>query len=301
MPEPAIEIRGLSKTYGAVTAVAGIDLSVEQGEVFAILGPNGAGKTTVVEILEGYRRRDGGEVRVLGVDPGADRRRLKPRIGIVLQATGVDAYLSVAETITMYAGYYPHPRPVEEIIELVGLAEKRNVRVARLSGGQQRRLDVAVALAGDPELLFLDEPTTGFDPAARREFWNVIKNLAALGKTVLLTTHYMDEAQHLADRLAVVARGRVVAEGTPSTLGGRASAHATISYRLARDLEPPPGHTRDGDLVSAEPDDLVTAVHDLTGWALDHGVALDDLQIVRPSLEDTYLQLTADTAEGARS
>jgi ABC-2 type transport system ATP-binding protein len=301
MPELAIEIRGLTKSYGGLTAVAGIDLTVEQGEVFAILGPNGAGKTTTVEILEGYRRRDGGEVRVLGVDPGAERARLKPRIGIVLQSTGVEAYLTVAETITMYAGYYPHPRPVEEIIELVGLSEKRSERVARLSGGQQRRLDVGVALAGDPELLFLDEPTTGFDPAARREFWEVIKNLAALGKTVLLTTHYMDEAQHLADRLAVVARGRVVAEGTPNTLGERESARATVSYRLARGVEPPPGYKRAGDVVSAQPNDLVTAVHDLTGWALDHGVALEELQIVRPSLEDVYLQLSAGAGGEVRS
>jgi ABC-2 type transport system ATP-binding protein len=249
MPNAAIEIHGLTKSYGSFTALAGIDLRVERGEVFAIIGPNGAGKTTMVEILEGYRRRDGGEVRVLGFDPGSQRCSLKPHIGIVLQATGVEAYLTVAETITMYAGYYPHPRPVGEIMELVGLAEKRNVRVARLSGGQQRRLDVAVALAGDPDLLFLDEPTTGFDPAARREFWDVIKNLAALGKTVLLTTHYLDEAQHLADRLAVVAQGRIVAEGTPSTLGGRAGARAILSYRAAGDHELPPGYTRDGDLA----------------------------------------------------
>ncbi|MEO8887830.1 MAG: ABC transporter ATP-binding protein [Jatrophihabitantaceae bacterium] len=301
MPESAIEVRGLTKSYGSFTAVAGIDLRVEPGEVFAILGPNGAGKTTTVEILEGYRRRDGGQVSVLGVDPGTDRKLLKPRVGIVLQKTGVSPYLTVAETITMYAGYYAHPRPVGEIIELVGLAEKRNVRVARLSGGQQRRLDVAVALAGDPELLFLDEPTTGFDPAARREFWDVIKSLAALGKTVLLTTHYMDEAQHLADRLAVVARGRVVAEGTPSTLGDRASSRATVTYRLPRDVEPPPGYARDGEFVSAQPEDLVTAVHDLTGWALHRGVQLEDLQVLRPSLEDVYLRLTADAGEEARS
>lgn len=293
----AVEIRGLTKSYGSFVAVAGIDLCVERGEVFAILGPNGAGKTTTVEILEGYRRRDGGEVRVLGVDPGSDRKLLKPRIGIVLQATGVEAYLTVAETVTMYAGYYPHPRPVDEVIELVGLADKRNVRVARLSGGQQRRLDVAVALAGDPELLFLDEPTTGFDPAARREFWDVITNLATLGKTVLLTTHYMDEAQHLANRLAVIVRGRVVAEGTPSTLGGRTSAHATVSCRLSGDVELPPGFTRDGEFVSAQPEDLVTAVHELTGWALQRGDKLVDLQIQRPSLEDVYLKLTADAAE----
>jgi ABC-2 type transport system ATP-binding protein len=231
----AVWVRGLTKSYSGTPAVRGIDLAIHQGEIFALLGPNGAGKTTTVEILEGYRARDGGEVSVLGEDPGHHRARLKSRIGIVLQSTGVDRYLTVAETVTMFAGYYPHPRPVDEVIHLVGLDGKRNERVLKLSGGQQRRLDVAIALAGDPELLFLDEPTTGFDPSARREAWDVIKDLAALGKTVLLTTHYMEEAQYLADRVAVIAAGLVVAEGPPASLGARDMARARIRYRL------PPG------------------------------------------------------------
>ena len=235
-----IQVSGLTKSYGDVRAVAGIDLRIARGEVFAMLGPNGAGKTTTVEILEGYRRRDAGEVTVLGLDPGKQRGLLKPQIGIVLQATGVDRYLTVSETIAMYSGYYPHPRPVDDVIDVVGLASKRNTRVVKLSGGQQRRLDVAIALAGDPELLFLDEPTTGFDPSARHEAWDVVKNLAALGKTVLLTTHYMDEAQHLADRVAVIADGRIVAEGAPATLGGRNATHARVSYHLSDGAAPPP-------------------------------------------------------------
>ena len=197
----AVHVRGLVKTYSGVRAVNGIDLDIRRGEIFALLGPNGAGKTTTVEILEGYRTRDSGEVSVLGYDPGRQRAPLKRKIGIVLQSTGVEPYLTVEETVRMYAGFYPDPRPVDEVIGLVGLEEKRNSRVNKLSGGQQRRLDVAIALAGNPELLFLDEPTTGFDPSARREAWEVIKDLAALGKTVLLTTHYMDEAQYLADRV----------------------------------------------------------------------------------------------------
>jgi ABC-2 type transport system ATP-binding protein len=204
----AVDVHRLTKCYSGKPAVRGIDLAIHQGEIFALLGPNGADKTTTVEILEeGYRARDGGEVAVLGEDPGHHRGRLKSRIGIVLQPTGVDRYLTVAETITMFAGYYPHPRPVDEVIHLVGLDAKRNERVLKLSGSQQRRLDVAIALAGDPDLLFLDEPTTGFDPSARHEAWDVIKDLAALGKTVLLTTHYMEEAQYLADRVAVIAAG----------------------------------------------------------------------------------------------
>jgi ABC-2 type transport system ATP-binding protein len=290
----AVTVRGLTKSYGPVRALAGVDLRIGQGEVFALLGPNGAGKTTTVEILEGYRGRDGGEVSVLGLDPGRQRAKLKRRIGIVLQSTGVDRYLTVAETVAMYAGYYPNPRPVDEVVELVGLAGKRDTRVLRLSGGQQRRLDMAVALAGDPDLLFLDEPTTGFDPSARQEAWEVVRNLSALGKTVLLTTHYMDEAQSLADRVAVIAGGRIVAEGTPQTLGGRDMARAVVRYR------PPAGATPPADLAG-EPDadgyvrfaaeDLTRSLHRLTGWAVEQGVTLDDLQIVRPSLEDTYLRL----------
>jgi ABC-2 type transport system ATP-binding protein len=295
--DDAVTVRGLTKSYGSVRALAGVDLRIGPGEVFALLGPNGAGKTTTVEILEGYRRRDGGEVSVFGLDPGRQRAKLKRRIGIVLQSTGVDRYLTVAETVAMYAGYYPNPRPVDEVVELVGLAGKRNTRVLRLSGGQQRRLDMAVALAGDPDLLFLDEPTTGFDPSARHEAWEVVRNLSALGKTVLLTTHYMDEAQSLADRVAVIAGGRIVAEGTPGTLGGRDTARAIVRYR------PPEGATPPADLAG-EPDgdgyvrvaaeDLTRSLHRLTGWAVDHGVQLDDLQIIRPSLEDTYLRLISE-------
>ena len=298
----AIEVRGLTKSYGDVQAVRGIDLVVERGQIFALLGPNGAGKTTTVEILEGYRSRDGGTVTVLGYDPGRQRNRLKPQIGIVLQSTGVDRYLTVWETVTMYAGFYPHPRPVDEVIDLVGLTAKRNTRVLKLSGGQQRRLDVAVALAGNPDLLFLDEPTTGFDPSARHEAWEVIKNLAALGKTVLLTTHYMDEAQYLADQVAVITSGRIVAEGPPATIGNREQARAQIRYRLdagttpPADLTAPPGP--DG-LIELRPDDLTAALHRLTGWALEQHVELSGLEVSRPSLEDVYLKLTDSPAAPA--
>ncbi len=296
----AVVVSGLTKSYGSVAAVAGVDLRIESGQVFALLGPNGAGKTTIVEILEGYRRRDTGEVAVLGLDPGRHRNRLKPRIGIVLQSTGVDRYLTVAETIAMYSSYYPHPRPVDEVIEVVGLTEKRNSRVVRLSGGQQRRLDVAIALAGDPDLLFLDEPTTGFDPSARHEAWQVVMNLSAFGKTVVLTTHYMDEAQHLADRVAVIAAGRIVAEGTPATLAGRDTARAHLRFAVPDTATPPPelGATPTADQRwEIAPEDLTAAVHQLTGWALEHRLRLDDLQILRPSLEDVYLELTGGAAE----
>jgi ABC-2 type transport system ATP-binding protein len=299
--DSAVVVRDLRKSYGNVPAVAGVDLTIAHGEVFALLGPNGAGKTTTVEILEGYRRRDGGEVSVLGFDPGRQRARLKPRIGIVLQSTGVDRYLTVAETIAMYARYYPHPRQVDDVIDVVGLTAKRNARVVKLSGGQQRRLDVAIALAGDPDLLFLDEPTTGFDPTARHEAWQVVKNLAALGKTVLLTTHYMDEAQHLADRVAVIAAGRIVAEGTPATLAGRNTARPRIRYRATPEHPAPPdlGGAPDADgFVEFAPDDLARALHQLTGWAIERGLPLHDLHIVRPSLEDVYLELIGDAASG---
>jgi ABC-2 type transport system ATP-binding protein len=291
----AVQVRGLTKSYSGTPAVRGIDLSISQGEIFALLGPNGAGKTTTVEILEGYRARDGGEVTVLGEDPGRHRGRLKSRIGIVLQSTGVDRYLTVAETIRMFAGYYPHPRPVDEVIHLVGLDAKRDERVLKLSGGQQRRLDVAIALAGDPELLFLDEPTTGFDPSARREAWEVVKDLAALGKTVLLTTHYMEEAQYLADRVAVIAAGLVVAQGPPASLGARDNARARIRYRLPPGAIPPEGLAGpagpDG-FIELTPDDITQTLHRLTGWAIDQGLSLDGLEVTRPSLEDVYLALT---------
>ncbi|HXP19075.1 MAG TPA: ABC transporter ATP-binding protein [Streptosporangiaceae bacterium] len=294
----AVEVRGLTKSYRDVHAVAGVDLRIERGEIFALLGPNGAGKTTTVEILEGYRSRDAGSVSILGYDPGKQRQQLKSKIGIVLQSTGVDRYLTVAETIAMYASYYPNPRPADEVIEIVGLAAKRDTRVLKLSGGQQRRLDVAIALAGNPELLFLDEPTTGFDPSARREAWEVVKSLAALGKTVLLTTHYMDEAQYLADRVAVISAGRIVAEGPPATIGDRERASTHIRYRLPDGTsggEPPADLTGPPDpdgYVNLVPDDLTQALHRLTGWAIERGIRLETLQIVRPSLEDVYLALT---------
>jgi len=298
----AIEVRGLTKSYGGVHAVRGIDLTVARGQIFALLGPNGAGKTTTVEILEGYRSRDGGTVQILGYDPGRQRQRLKRQIGIVLQSSGMDSYLTVAETVAMYAGFFPHPRPVGEVIQLVGLEAKRDTRVLKLSGGQQRRLDVAIALTGNPDLLFLDEPTTGFDPSARHEAWEVIKNLAELGKTVLLTTHYMDEAQYLADQVAVISSGRIVAEGTPATIGNRELARARIRYRLPDGAAPPADLTAspgpDG-LTELVPEDLTAALHRLTGWALDQHVELTGLEVTRPTLEDVYLELTDSPAAQA--
>jgi ABC-2 type transport system ATP-binding protein len=291
----AVRVQGLTKSYGDVQAVAGIDFDIGHGEVFALLGPNGAGKTTTVEILEGYRKRDGGEVTVLGQDPGKGGHDLKSRVGIVLQATGIDPYLTVAETVAMYSGYYPHPRPVGEVVELVGLKEKRDTRVVKLSGGQQRRLDVAIALAGDPELLFLDEPTTGFDPSARRGAWEVVKNLATLGKTVLLTTHYMDEAQYLANRVAVIAAGRIVAQGAPDTLAGRDVATTRVRFRLPDGAALPPdlpALRTLGEFTELTTDDPFPVLHRLLGWALDRKVELDGLEVSRPSLEDVYLQLT---------
>jgi len=296
----AVSVRGLRKAYGPVEAVRGIDLSIPVGKIFAFLGPNGAGKTTTVEILEGYRSRDAGEVEVLGCDPASERSRLKPRIGIVFQATAVEPYLTVGETVSMYASLYPHHRAVEEVIEVVGLGEKRDERVARLSGGQQRRLEMATALVGDPDLLFLDEPTTGFDPAARREAWEVVRSLAGLGKTVVLTTHYMDEAQYLADRVVLISAGRIVAEGPPSTLGLRQNRGVRIRYRPPSGTLPPAslGGIPDADgFVELQVDDPVVALHDLTGWAIESGIPLEGLEVTRPSLEDIYLELTSNAQE----
>jgi len=299
-PDVAVSVHGLRKSYGALNAVDGVDLEISKGEVFALLGPNGAGKTTTVEILEGYRHRDEGQVTVLGYDPGHQRTALKPHIGIVLQSTGIERYLTVTEALEMYAGLYPHPRSPEEVIDLVGLGAKRGARVTTLSGGQQRRLDVGLALVGDPELLFLDEPTTGFDPSARREAWQVIKSLAELGKTVLLTTHYMDEAQFLADRVAVIAAGRVVAEGPPSSIGGRDHARSRVSFRLPAGSALPQdlavGATTAEGRVELVAENLTAVLYRLTGWAVAGGFDLEDLSIVRPTLEDVYLELTGSPA-----
>jgi ABC-2 type transport system ATP-binding protein len=300
----AVEITDLRKSYGSVEAVRGISLTVNEGEVFALLGPNGAGKTTTVEILEGFRRRDSGRVSVLGFDPADGDRKLKEQMGIVLQTVGVDPYLTVAETVDMFRGFYPKPRPRDEVIELVGLTEKRDSRVTKLSGGQQRRLDMAIALAGDPSVLFLDEPTTGFDPGARRSAWETIKGLAGLGKTIFLTSHSMDEVQYLADRVAIIAAGKVVAEGTPDTLAGREKAAATIRFRLPSGASELPAQLRalatvGADGVEIETNDPTRTMYEVTSWAVQAGISLEGLEVTRPTLEDVYLQITQDVgAEG---
>jgi ABC-2 type transport system ATP-binding protein len=299
--DPAVEIRGLRKSYGSVEAVRGVDLEVRRGEVFALLGPNGAGKTTTVEILEGHRRRDSGEVSVLGHDPGRNERALKERVGIVLQQTGVEEYLTVREVVTLIGGYYPRPRDVDEVIALAGLTEQANQRVRRLSGGQRRRVDLAVAVVGDPELLFLDEPTTGFDPSARRQAWDTLRGLTRLGKTIFLTTHFMDEAQALADRVAVMAGGRIVAEGTVDELIGSGPQTSRVRFRLPEGVSPPEGAgaTRDGTVWRLETASPTRALHELTGWAVSAGVELAELEVTRRSLEDTYLALTGEQAQRA--
>ena len=279
---PAIEVEGLSKRYGEYEAVRGIDIAVARGEVFGLLGPNGAGKTTTVEILEGYRTRSGGEVTVLGHDPAVRSLELRRRIGIVLQAGGIYPHITPREALTHWAGFYPHPRNVGEVLELAGLGEQADTRTRRLSGGQLRRLDLAMALVGDPELIFLDEPTTGFDPEARRAAWETIRSLRDLGKTILLTTHYLEEAQALADRVAIVKDGRILADGPPRELGVGA-AHYRVAYRGA-----------DGELVERETDDPTTLLHHVTGEALARGESLQELSVARPTLEDVYLELTSD-------
>jgi ABC-2 type transport system ATP-binding protein len=284
---PAILVRDLRKSYGALEAVRGIDLEVARGEVFGLLGPNGAGKTTTVEILEGYRTRTSGIVSVLGMDPERRPRELRERVGIVLQSSGMYRHLTVREALTHWARLYPRSRPVAEVVSLAGLEGKEDQRIRTLSGGQARRLDFGLALIGDPELIFLDEPTTGFDPEARRAAWEVVRQLAELGKTVVLTTHYLDEAQALADRVAIVKGGQVLAVGAPGELGAGAAAPYRVSWR-----------DEDGEQQARETDDPTALLHRLTSAALARGEALQDLSVTRPSLEDVYLELTADAPFG---
>ena len=291
-----IEVRGLTKRYGDVEAVRGVSFEIDEGEVFALLGPNGAGKSTTIEILEGHRDRSGGEVRVLGMDPATAGRDLRDRIGIVLQTTGIETELTVREALAMYASAYRRPRPLDEIIELVGLTEKADARVKTLSGGQQRRIDLALGIVGSPEMLFLDEPTTGFDPAARRRSWDLVANLRTIGTSILLTTHYMDEAQYLADRVAVIVGGRIVAEGTPESLAA-ASGDTRVRFRLPEGHVPPDRVLGDRAQIDGDRVEIATAsptatLHTITSWALDAGVELDDLAVDRPSLEDVYLSLS---------
>lgn len=302
MTEAAISIRGLTKSYGDKQAVRGIDLDVRAHEVLAVLGPNGAGKTTTVEILEGYRDRSSGEVTVLGVDPAHGSREWRSRLGIVPQDTALQPYLTVQESLELYAGYFPGSRPVDEVVALVGLEGEEGRRAGKLSGGQKRRLDVGIALIGDPDLLFLDEPTTGFDPSARRNAWDMVSGLRDLGKTIVLTTHYMDEAQALADRVAIIRDGRIVALDTPQDLGGREDRPTRITFRLPGATEPPAINglviRRDADehsgaaafiLESADP---VADLNRLTGWAMGENTVIEDLEVRRPTLEEIYLEVT---------
>jgi ABC-2 type transport system ATP-binding protein len=292
----AIEVRGLRKSYGDIEAVRGVDLEVRRGEILALLGPNGAGKTTTVEILEGFHQATAGEVRVLGEHPWHGDRNLRDRIGIVLQESQPEINLTVRECLELYAGYYSAPREVDDTIALAGLAEQAEQRTTELSGGQRRRLDVALALIGDPELIFLDEPTTGFDPAARRASWEVIAGLRALGTTILLTTHYMEEAERLADRIAVMRDGVIVATGTPATLGGRNRAGATIAFTLPDgvgvDALAPGASVDDGNRAVLSTASPMEDLHALTGRAIALGLELPDLEVRRPTLEDVYLELT---------
>jgi len=290
----AIRVRDLHKSYGSVHAVQGISFEVGEGEVFALLGPNGAGKTTTVEILEGFRARDGGSVEVFGFDPGRGERAYRERVGVVLQDTAVDRFLTVAETVELLGQGYPSPLPVGEALALVGLSEQGNTRVGKLSGGQRRRLDVAVGLAGDPSLLFLDEPTTGFDPSARVGAWNTIQGLAARGTTILLTTHYMEEAERLADRVAILAGGHIAAEGAPGDLRS-ADVQTTVTFRLADGSSAPPlGARRSDGIFEAHVEDPTSALHALTSWAVDADIRLEDLEVTRASLEDVYLEFTRE-------
>ncbi len=302
---PAIEVSGLRKSYGDFEAVRGVDLLIETGEVYALLGPNGAGKTTIVEILEGHRERTGGQVSVLGYDPGRGDTRFRERIGIVLQTTSVDQYLSVEETVNLFRGYYPDSLPLDTILEATGLVEQARTRVGKLSGGQQRRLDVAVGLAGNPELLFLDEPTTGFDPSARRGAWDMVKSLQSLGKTILLTTHYMEEAEYLADRVGIMVQGRIVVEGSPQDIA-QGNGATLIRFHLPEGVGPPP------ETIDARPVDAVgtyeiqttaptAALHRLTAWMVENGGELEDLSVTRPSLEDIFIEVTEQNGQSAGS
>ena len=300
----AIVVAGLHKHYGANRAVDGVDLTVEEGEVLALLGPNGAGKTTAVEILEGHRQRTAGEVSVLGHDPGTAGREFRERIGIVLQETTLEKELTAREAVELYAAMYPKRLDVEEAIAIVGLDEKTDARIKTLSGGQKRRLELALGIVGDPELIFLDEPTTGFDPSARRRAWGLVDNLRSLGKTILLTTHYMDEAQNLADRVVVIDKGKVIAEGTPDTLGQREGAQSVVSFRRPAGVgvEGLPDAVRaaadsGGETVEIRTDSPTSLLHELTSWAVERGDELEGLSVMQPSLEDVYLGLISDGHE----
>jgi ABC-2 type transport system ATP-binding protein len=304
--ELAIEVRDLRKTYEGVEAVRGVSFEVARGEVFCLLGPNGAGKTSIVEILEGYRTRSGGEARVLGMDPADGPRELHERVGIVLQQCGVQNDLTVTELLEMYGRYHARRRPVDELIELVELGDKRDTRARKLSGGQLRRLDLALALVGDPDLVFLDEPTTGFDPGARRQAWSTIRSLCDLGKTVFLTTHYMDEAQHLANRVAVMNAGQIIAIGRPEELGGRNLRPAEIRFSLPAgwslgDLPEVPLERQvlEGDRATVLTKEPVVAAQRITTWAIDHDVDLGHFSVTQPTLEDIYLELTGSTGHNA--
>jgi ABC-2 type transport system ATP-binding protein len=294
----AVSVEHLAKSYGDNIAVRDVSFEVQKGEVFALLGPNGAGKTTCVEILEGFRTRSGGRVETLGVDPAetSTQRWLRSRIGVVLQELAIEPYYSVRQVLARNAGLYPRPRPVDEVIELIGLREKADDRVKRLSGGQQRRLDVGLGIIGNPDLLFLDEPTTGLDPSGRRDTWELIRTLSAEGTTVLLTTHYMDEVEALADRVAVLFGQEIVAAGTPASIGGRDLGSVTIRFRLPEGVAvsdlPVPATPVAADHVEVRTEDEVKVLHDLTGWALAGGHALHGLSVLRVSLEDVYLGLT---------
>jgi ABC-2 type transport system ATP-binding protein len=296
----AISVSGLRMSYGNYEAVRGIDFTVAHGEILAFLGPNGAGKTTTAEILEGFRRRTAGEVSVLGTDPGRGGPDWRGRIGVVLQVNEPEQMLTVRECLSMYAGYYRKPLPVGRVLELVGLTEKAGTRCDVLSGGQQRRLDVGLGIIGDPELIFLDEPTTGFDPSARHMAWDVVRGLRGLGKTVFLTTHFMDEAENLADRIIILAAGRIVAEGTPETIGGRQTDASVITFTMPRgliaaDLPPLPvpvqvEHNGRAEITASEP---IPVLYALSAWAVQNALPMADISVQRPTLEDIYLRLTA--------